>query len=337
MDRVAVEVIHRGCQARRLAMPANATTDREATQTGGSNMGMGLRPTESATGGLRRIFIEQVSAALAQLDKRPLTDRATHDARKKLKMARATLRLLRPALGAAYKRGNAAVRDAARPLSALRDSRVLIDTLDSLEPRRGDPTRTLRTDAFRRLLRQERARLRASSLATAGGLRRPRAVLKRLVARAARWRIADGEWEVPRAGLRRVYAQGRRGLKTAAAGDAKELHDWRKSAKYLWHQLQLLQPLRQRPIGQLAGRVHKLSDHLGDDHDLYVLRGKVADARRAFRSPADQRALLALIERRRKRLQHKAIRIGRRIYAEKPADFERRFGRYWRAWRATSK
>jgi hypothetical protein len=41
--------------------------------------------------------------------------------------------LLRDALGKkAYRRENTALRDAARPLSAVRDGRVLLDALNSL-------------------------------------------------------------------------------------------------------------------------------------------------------------------------------------------------------------
>ncbi len=65
---------------------------------------------------LRRIFQEQVSCALAALENTPLTHKAVHSARRQLKAARATLRLLRPALGPAYKRANVEIRNVARPL-----------------------------------------------------------------------------------------------------------------------------------------------------------------------------------------------------------------------------
>jgi len=77
-----------------------------------------------------------ISAAVGQLDARPLSDTNVHEARKAIKKARATLRLLRNALPAAtYRRENEALRNAARPLSATRDAKVLIDALDALAAR----------------------------------------------------------------------------------------------------------------------------------------------------------------------------------------------------------
>jgi hypothetical protein len=102
--------------------------------------------------------------------------------------------------------------------------------------------------------------------------------------------------------------------------------------KYLWHQLQVLKALRPGAIGKLADRAHKLADHLGDDHDLSVLRTKVATMADAFPDAASRGALLALIDRYRARLQHKAFALGRRLYGKKPGVFATRFARYWRDW-----
>jgi CHAD domain-containing protein len=62
---------------------------------------------------------------------RPGTDRSVHAARKEMKRARAALRLMRASLGdAAYRRMNGQVRDAARPLTPIRDASVLIRSLE---------------------------------------------------------------------------------------------------------------------------------------------------------------------------------------------------------------
>ena len=108
-------------------------------------MAVALRRSESGTQGLRRIVRRQIANALEVLDDKQLADEAIHSARKELKKARATLRLLRKALGdAVYKRENAAIRDAARPLSDVRDSRVLLDTLDGIVHRYNAPACALR-------------------------------------------------------------------------------------------------------------------------------------------------------------------------------------------------
>lgn len=293
-----------------------------------------LRHSEAATESLRRIAREQVARANAALARRPLTDKAVHDARKQLTRARATLRLLRPALGGAWRRGNATLRDAARPLSAVRDGRALLDTFDKLSDRQGSAMRALHPEAFRRALARERMQVRKRVLHARAALRTERGELAKFDARARRWKTQGSGWDVLGAGLQRTYGRGRDALHTAVAGGSSEdFHDWRKQAKYLWHQLELLEPLWPGPIGELADQVHKLADYLGEDHDLCVLRARAIAHGKSFTSADRQQALVAFIDCRRVQLQQKAVILGRRLYEEKPAVFERHLRRYWRLWR----
>ena len=83
--------------------------------------------------GMRDILHRQIETALAELPLDRTTDEQIHRARKDMKAARATLRLLRPLLSkAAYQRENHALRDAARALSAARDDTVLVKSLEEL-------------------------------------------------------------------------------------------------------------------------------------------------------------------------------------------------------------
>src|SRR4029453_4660084 len=106
-----------------------------------------LQPKTPGAKGVEHVVDRQVEKALGALDgRRPLTDETVHDARKRLKRARAGLRLLRAALGnRAYRRENRALRDAARPLSEARDAKVLVETFDELELDGATNTRRFRT------------------------------------------------------------------------------------------------------------------------------------------------------------------------------------------------
>ncbi len=275
----------------------------------------------------------QMEKALDALGERGLSDDRVHGARKELKKARAMLRLLRGALGsAAYTRENMAVRDAARPLSRIRDGKVLLDTLDKLAERFGPPARAIPTETLRRSLRRERIRIRRDVLKT-GTLKAQRESLKRVYERASRWPVGEHGWSIVGAGFARVYGKGRKALAASEADRSPaNLHEWRKQVKYLWHQLQALQPLWPGPIGELADQAHQLADYLGDDHDLSVLRRKVLESKDCFPNPGVRGLLLALIDRLRTELRDKAMVLGRRLYEEKPSAFEARFGQYWRDW-----
>jgi CHAD domain-containing protein len=253
--------------------------------------------------------VRQLKCALEELGR---SKPDVHGARKQLKRARATLRLLRPAIGDdLYRRENVAARDAARPLSMGRDEETLRDTLDKLVQRFGAAAPQLR---FRKRARQVPARQ----------LGRIKAALRRSMTRARAWRLDADEWDCLARGLRVTYRRGRRALRQARSNrETEALHEWRKQTKYVWHQLQVLTPLAIGPVGELADEFHHLADYLGDEHDLAVLRERAA-------ASGD---LQALIDRRREELQDRAFALGERLYAEKAKAFVGGLERHWSKWR----
>jgi CHAD domain-containing protein len=110
----------------------------------------------------------------------------------------------------------------------------------------------------------------------------------------------------------------------------EHLHDWRKRSKDLWHAVQILRPAAPKRMKRLAKRAHRLSDLLGDDHDLAVMRGQVERADGSFEREASRTALLASIDRRRLSLQRDAFKLGAKIYEARPKSFGRSVERGWR-------
>jgi CHAD domain-containing protein len=111
---------------------------------------------------VKSLLLEQIRDAARALDSRGApSDESVHRARKTLKRARASLRLLRGAVGhSTYRRENACLRDAARSLSRVRDARVMMETLDDLVKR----SRRTSLAPLRSALRQERQRARREVL-----------------------------------------------------------------------------------------------------------------------------------------------------------------------------
>jgi CHAD domain-containing protein len=141
-------------------------------------------------------------------------------------------------------------------------------------------------------------------------------------------------WSVLGAGVKRVYRQGREAFAVAQDDPSQEhLHEWRKQVKYLWHQLQVLQPIQRSQLKALADQAHTLANHLGDDHDLAVLSHKFLEAPDRFPDCATMHTLATLIARRRTLLQEQAMTLGHRLYEDKPRIFVDRLREYWRAWR----
>jgi CHAD domain-containing protein len=272
---------------------------------------------------------QEVDEALDRVDKKRISDEDVHRARKGLKKARASLRLLKPTLKPAdYRRIEEALRDAAKPLSAARDATVLPDTLRMLLKRHGLPERSLKLDKLKRQLARHHADVHRETLVASGGeLAHSRGLLHRC---RARIRDLDTErnadWKVVGAGLKRIYAQGRRRLADSRASSTPEaFHEWRKKIKYLRYSLEMFRPLWPAVIGAVADEAHELADCLGDEHDLTVLRETVLANRESCKDEKTVSALLALIDRRQRDLREKALSLGARLFEEKPGKFAARF------------
>lgn len=285
--------------------------------------------------GARRILCDQITEAIESLQGKRVTGAEIHAARKSIKKARATLRLLRNGMAeSAYRRENAALRDAARPLSAARDARVLVETVTRLEKQHARAAAASVPKSFRQSLKRDQRKIRQPK-----NLPQHTKSLATIRDRTERVRLAKEDWTVFGPSLRRVYAKGQKAMQQALKTPTPvRFHEWRKQVKYLWHQLQVLSPISPAQIGKLAKELHRLSDDLGDDHDLAVLREQIVSRPECFaekKGGAD--ALLALLEQSQRRLRAKATRAGGRIYSESASVFTARFSRYWRQWQAGEK
>jgi CHAD domain-containing protein len=285
--------------------------------------------------GMKRVITAQVDDAIAQLrgeaDKDPAE--AIHEARKDIKKIRSALRLVRDTIGDDdWRRENEHYRECARKLSDFRDAEILVEALDGLGERFGIGTRE-RSGRLRNELGQENRAAHdegAVDRAMAGAaadLEQGRSRIDSLPL------DADG-WDLIGPGLHRSYRRGRKRVRAVEdLPSVTNLHEWRKRVKDLWYQLRLVRDADRDLLEPLVDHSHDLSDHLGDDHDLALLREQVQRRAAAFADPADQRHLLEQVDQRRGELQFAALSLGRRIYDEKPKRAVKRLERRWDAWR----
>jgi CHAD domain-containing protein len=298
-----------------------------------------LGRAEFVPDGMRRIARGQLDAGIEELAGQPnrKLDEAVHETRKRLKRLRAALRLERSAIGdETYRRENAAFRDMGKKLSAPRDATVMIETLDELTDRfrdelPPDTTGPLRA-RFERTHKRALTRLRRDEAA----IEAARCELEEARERSAAWTFDAEGFDALRPGLERIYRRGRRSMRAAAEEPSDEhLHEWRKRSKDLWHATQIVRPAAPKRMKKLAKRAHRMSDLLGDDHDLAVLRAQVGRAGGSFEREASRTALLAVIDRRRQSLQSDAFKLGHKIYDAPPKSFGRWVERGWRKRAAT--
>jgi CHAD domain-containing protein len=212
----------------------------------------------------------------------------------------------------------------------LRDAEVLVETLDALAERFRDQLAPEATATLRSRLEEEHERalesLRRDPAAVEGVL----TTLTTARRRTAGWNLEADGFAALAPGLRRIYRRGRRRMRAAAAEPTTEhLHEWRKRTKDLWHALQIVRQAAPKRTKKLAKRAHALSDLLGDDHDLAVLRDYIEAHQELFADDATRAALVALLDRRRGSLQRAAFDLGRTIYKRRPKRFVRALERGW--------
>ena len=208
-----------------------------------------------------------------------------------------------------------------------------MDTLDTLVEHSGVQAHALDLDRVRQALRDEYCEVRQRVLDEGNTLELLEASLRAARARAKRWPIGRRGWSVLGVGLKRIYRNGRDAFAVAQDDPSQEhLHEWRKQVKYLWHQLQVLQPIQLGQLTALADQAHALADALGDDHDLAVLSHKFLEEPDRFPDRATMHTLADLIARRRALLQGAGHDARPPSLRRKPRIFVDRLREYWRAW-----
>ena len=251
--------------------------------------------------------VELLDEAIATLQQRP-DDEAIHATRRASKRIRAALRLMRPSLGREVcRRENRRVRDAARPLTAVRDAFVLLRTLKSL---------AVRPAALKRALQADYRKQREST-----GWQRSavKLCLTRDVLRAHPG--STDERAAAISAVRKSYKRSRAALDEAQPLEEHVLHEWRKQTKYLLYELELVDGLFGLKATKLSQRAAKLAEILGDDHDLAVL-AVVASRWNSLTAPLQRQ-----IDKRRRRLQRQALRLGERLFRQTPRRIERKLER----------
>jgi CHAD domain-containing protein len=262
-------------------------------------------------------------------------DEAVHEARKSLKKVRAVLRLVRPVTDEKrYRRENACFRDAGRPLTEVRDARILIETFDKLVEHFQEHIAGRSFADVRKALRDNLRGVRKRVL----GRHNAFAVVAEGVSQARErvkgWTDVPDRWSSVGAGLRETCRQARAAFREAAAGPGvANLHEWRKQVKYLRYQLEVLRPLWPDRMEELAAEADRMGDLLGDDHDLVVLRQVLTRDPQPFADEGERETLLALIDRRRAELGQEALLLGERFFQDRPRELVRRLKGYWKTWR----
>jgi CHAD domain-containing protein len=232
-------------------------------------------------------------------------------------------------------RENDALREVARGLSGVRDADVMIASIGQLSDRFAGQ---LPEAAFQRIRAHLEDRRSAWSEKGNGSVVDTRAVAQLAAVRAHvdDWQLGKEGWKRLESGLLRSYRRGHETFAQARTSrEIEDLHAWRKRVEDLWYHERLLAPTCGPTVRGHVKDLDQLSDLLGDDHDLALLRHELTQP--PMPVAADLDAVVKLINHRRSELLTEATCIGDRVYAETPNAFRRRMRGCWNAGRALAR
>lgn len=295
-------------------------------------MSFRFKRKEKVSTGIKRMVVEEIDSVLdlIRLTSGDHTE-AIHDSRRSLKKIRAVVRLIRDELGEKlYKQENHCFRDAARKISSLRDSAVLVTTLEKIKSDFKNEIDSATIDNLLEQLRERHKELEQDILHDDQAFHEVGEILQEARERVLKWPLRKNRFSILSNGIKRIYRQGKSRFKEAFQDVSDEaLHECRKRLKDLRYQVNLLEPVWPRMMSELSQTLDETTDILGDDHDLSVLKKLLQDGAKTKADPVKVQRLIEIIDLKRKEFQAQALPMGERIFAESPISFAERIESYW--------
>ena len=254
-------------------------------------LGFSLDPAVPMSEAVRRVASAEIDTAYAALASPPERHKGVHNSRKCLKRLRSLLVLIRPGLPEpVFDSLTERLRTIARGLAPARDAAALLDAVDKFAKAEGEGEATP-IPALRAWLQERRqAAKRSLDGSTASDAMRGLFALRPAMANLA---VYPDDFSPIAKGLRESYRGGRKAFAQAfATGNDEDFHEWRKTLQHHWRHMQLLAPCWPSELSTRVEAARALSQILGDDHDIALLRQLVSAPTMTFAAPDDTAAFL---------------------------------------------
>ena len=298
-----------------------------------ARMSFAFKRKECIADGVCRIARKQVDKALKTCAKN--SPESIHTTRKQIKKVRALLRLVRCSVG--KKKFESALdnlRKAAGYLAGPRDSHVQLQALKGLTRPHGRKSSTHAFSQIRAALKQESTE-QAEKLRAGDGARKVRQILSKMPRQFARLSFREEGWNILGPSIKKACDAAQQARDCALHDSVPEnFHEWRKRVKDLLYTLELLKPIWPEQMSAFCAEFEKLTDLLGDDHDLEMLRQTVIKKSVNVDLEGETQRLLPLIETRQIELRKYALKLGNHFFNEKTSLFTDRLHQYWKRWKS---
>ncbi len=254
---------------------------------------------------------------------------AVHTARKCFKKIRAALRLIRDESDF-YKEQNVFFRDLGRKVSDVRDATSMISTVENL---RQHYNSKLYKNSFTELetaIIAYREDL-SQKLWEDGDLLKD--IVEKLKVKKAEvpvWSLSIKHFSEIKPSIKRVYKRGKHRLADCEnSGASEDFHQWRKRAKYMRYILRMLYDAWPAVLKPLEDELHQITDLVGDEHDIHVLKAWVSKHDFLFSQQDEHELFEAICLHRQKNLRARVLLLGKRWYLQGPSAFTNHMQHYW--------
>lgn len=292
--------------------------------------------SESITGNIHRIFLEQIDYIKKQAEKdQEDVHKSIHEIRKSIKRIRAVLRMIRDEIGySSYHRENVFFRNLSRNLSDIRNYEVLSGSIHNLQ---ADLSNTIPASVFNSL---EQELSRQLEMVSGGQIRLTQLVkqiageIENAKARIYDFPIEHDDFRAFEGGLFRIYRQGKRYLRDVrkdSSPSLTQLHNMRKRMKYFWYQVEILQPIFPGLMKAYASTLETITENLGVYHDLEVLQEFLSETKIISDLQVSE-ALQEACEAKKTMLLSNIWMMADIAYSEKPRSMVDRLASYWKVY-----
>lgn len=302
----------------------NVYIDLSKTEAG-RVMAYRFKLSEPIKSGFQRIGLEQIERAERELLQAAGHDTTIHETRKCLKRIRALLRLARPGLRPKdFEDVNSKFRQIGALLSEARDNQIMLQTIAKLEAQGARAP----LQGLKRLVLAGRGDASAEmdpglTAAAIDGLRQAKSHFESLP-------IAPSKFATLQQGLERSYTHGRRAFGVAYMRPHDDaFHELRKQVQLHWRHMQLLDRAWPDFCAARVAAARELSQILGDDQDLSVLKVFLKRAPKDQMGPFEAKTIRRAIRDRQDELRDSAWPRARRLFAERPEVLGRHIGVLW--------
>ena len=285
---------------------------------------------------ISRFAAEQLMRAVSCLAAGPADAASIHETRKSIKRIRAALKLVQSDLGPRFDDWNDRLRSANRRLSATRDLDACQQTIEKLAGRHAT-----QGQAVLGRLHSELAAQRSRSVNGEVDAERKSLVeeLEAVRAEFLEWHPETTGFDLIRPAVKKMVRKGRKLIRQLGQDVIIErMHALRKVVKRRLYWMEILAPIWSEEDREEQQAVDKLSELLGQQHDLAVLEERLANSA-VGRDSAASRAVASVgdaLRRRREKLEARCLKRAKKLFAERPKELTRRWEAVAEAWQAAA-